>query len=210
MRGLETGYLLDAGCMEVYQVRPICCCGLRSRCWGGEWSGTLCWWPTDPSDFSNFKEYGSHGDAVAKVYLDACALNCLTDDQRQSRIHTEAEAVEKFLISYGSARLYGWPASFFRMRFAESNREGKNDALRLISLAGELFRPNAVSIERAKTLEALGYGAFDALHLACGEQASVDVLFTTDDRFIRQVERRLGNLTVRVSNPVNWILEMGL
>jgi predicted nucleic acid-binding protein len=78
-----------------------------------------------------------------------------------------------------------------------------------MSLAGELLRPDSASIQRARTLEALGYGAFDALHLACGEQASVDVLLTTDDRFIRQAERRLGKPTIRVLNPVKWIREMG-
>jgi predicted nucleic acid-binding protein len=57
-------------------------------------------------------------------------------------------------------------------------------------------------------LEALGYGAFDALHLACAEQAAVDVLLTTDDRFIKQVGRRLGKPTIRVLNPVNWVQEM--
>jgi predicted nucleic acid-binding protein len=57
-------------------------------------------------------------------------------------------------------------------------------------------------------LEALGYGAFDALHLACAEQATVDVLLTTDDHFIKQVARRLGKPTIRVLNPVNWMQEM--
>jgi predicted nucleic acid-binding protein len=100
---------------------------------------------------------------VARTYLDACALNRLTDD----------------------------------------------DALKLISLAGELLRPQSVSFDRARTLEALGYGVFDALHLACAEQALVDVLLTTDDRFIRQVGRGLGKPAMRVLNPVNWVRETG-
>ena len=32
-----------------------------------------------------------------KIYLDACCLNRLTDDQSQSRIAEEAEAVERIL-----------------------------------------------------------------------------------------------------------------
>ena len=32
-----------------------------------------------------------------RVYLDACCLNRLTDDQSQARIHNEAEAVEGVL-----------------------------------------------------------------------------------------------------------------
>jgi hypothetical protein len=52
-------------------------------------------------------------------------------------------------------------------------------------------------------------GAFDALHLACAEQAMVDVLLTTDDRFTHQAGRLLGNPTIRVLNPVNWLQELG-
>jgi len=147
---------------------------------------------------------------VAKIYLDACALNRLTDDQRQLRIRAEAEVVEKVLhlVWKGEAE---WMASIVletEIR-RNPNREERNDSLKLISLAGELLRPDSASIQRARTLEALGYEAFDALHLACGEQAWVDVLLTTDDRFIRQAERRLGKPTIRVLNPVNWIREMG-
>ena len=146
---------------------------------------------------------------MAKIYLDACALNRLTDDQNQSRIQTEAEAVERVLhlVWTGEAE---WTASVVLEAEVRRNPNGaaRNDALRLISLAGELLRPHRVSIERARALEVLGYGVFDALHLACAEQAAVDVLLTTDDRFIKQVGRRLGKPTIRVLNPVNWVQEM--
>jgi hypothetical protein len=48
---------------------------------------------------------------LLKIYLDACALNRLTDDQSQSRIHTEAEAVERVLhlVRKGEAE---WKASW--------------------------------------------------------------------------------------------------
>jgi len=145
---------------------------------------------------------------VAKIHLDACALNRLTDDQSQSRIQTEAEAVERVLHLVWSGEAE-WKASIVLEAEIRRNPNGaaRNDALRLISLAGELLRPHHGSIERARTLEALGYGAFDALHLACGEQAAVDVLLTTDDRFIKQVGRRLGKPAIRVLNPVNWVQE---
>jgi predicted nucleic acid-binding protein len=145
---------------------------------------------------------------LLKIYLDACALNRLTDDQSQSRIRTEAEAVERVLhlVRKGEAE---WKAS--TVLEAEIRRnpngEGRNDALALLSFAGELLRPHQVSIERARALEAIGYGAFDALHLACAEQAAIDVLLTTDDRFIKQAGRRLGKPAIRVLNPVNWLQE---
>jgi hypothetical protein len=128
--------------------------------------------------------------------------------QSQSRIQPESEAVERVLhlVWNGEAE---WKASIVleaEIRL-NPNAAARNDALRLISLPGELLRPHRVSIERAGTLEALGYGAFDALHLACAEQAAVDVLLTTDDPLIKQVRRRLGKPTNRVLNPVNWVQE---
>jgi predicted nucleic acid-binding protein len=147
---------------------------------------------------------------VARIYLDACALNRLTDDQSQPRIRSEAEAVEKvlYLVWKGEAE---WIASTVLESEIRRNPdlERRNDALKLISLAGELLRPHRVSIDRSRALAALSYGAYDALHLACAEQAYVDVLLTTDDRFTRQAERGLGKSTVRVLNPVNWLQEIG-
>ncbi len=146
---------------------------------------------------------------MPRIYLDACALNRLTDDQSQSRIQAEAEAVEGVLLLVWNGQAE-WKASIVleaEIR-RNPNAAARNDVLRLISLAGELLRPYRSSIERATTLEALGYGAFDALHLVCAEQAEVDVLLTTDDRFIKQVQRGLGKPTIRVLNPVDWLMEV--
>lgn len=42
-----------------------------------------------------------------RIYFDACAINCLTDDSSQQRIHDEAGAVESILrlIASGSAEM---------------------------------------------------------------------------------------------------------
>jgi hypothetical protein len=39
-----------------------------------------------------------------------------------------------------------------------------------------------VAIARAQTLKTLGFRTYDALHLACAEQATVDIFLTTDER----------------------------
>jgi hypothetical protein len=54
-------------------------------------------------------------------------------------------------------------------------------------------------------LEALGFGDFDALHLACAERGGAEVFLTTDDKLLRRAERHAGQLRVRAVNPVNWI-----
>ena len=56
----------------------------------------------------------------------------------------------------------------------------------------------------------LGYGPFDALHLAAAESAGADVLLTTDDRLLKRTARKLGNPRIPVQNPLSWIKEQGL
>lgn len=56
---------------------------------------------------------------------------------------------------------------------------------------------------RAMVLAGLGYGPFDALHVAIAESAGVDALLTTDDRMLKRTGRKLGNPRIRVENPVS-------
>jgi predicted nucleic acid-binding protein len=63
-------------------------------------------------------------------------------------------------------------------------------------------------ITRASKLEAVGFGAYDALHLACAEHAKVDVFLTTDDNLLRLANESSGLLEVRVGNPLTWMKEV--
>jgi predicted nucleic acid-binding protein len=65
-----------------------------------------------------------------------------------------------------------------------------------------------VAISRAQELKALGFRTYDALHLACAEQATVDIFLTTDDRVLRIATRHPTQLQVRVANPLVWLLEV--
>ena len=62
--------------------------------------------------------------------------------------------------------------------------------------------------DRAKFLNSLGYGKFDAYHLAIAEHSKVDLLLTTDDQFLRQAGRGLGNPLIRVTNPLDYVQEV--
>ncbi|MBB6147087.1 putative nucleic acid-binding protein [Silvibacterium bohemicum] len=143
---------------------------------------------------------------MRKIYLDACALNRLTDDQSQLRIRNEAEAVQAIFHGIQQGQVF-WVASVVLKSEIKRNpdRDKRQDALALLSFAQEILTVSPAIIERAETLEALGFGAFDALHLACAEDAHVDVLLTTDDRFLRQVARGLGKPRVAVANPIKWL-----
>ena len=67
--------------------------------------------------------------------------------------------------------------------------ERRLEAESLLSLASSAVEIDGPIAQRARDLAALGYGAFDALHLAAAESAGADFLLSTDDRFIRRAER---------------------
>jgi predicted nucleic acid-binding protein len=142
------------------------------------------------------------------VYLDACALNRLTDDPSQMRVRLEADAMELFFKHLLAGRV-SWIASSILEAEIRRNpdTQRREDALGMLSFAAELRLPNEEVAARARFLNELGYSGFDALHLAIAEHSKVDLLLTTDDRFLRQAGRGLGNPTVRVANPLDYVQE---
>jgi len=143
-----------------------------------------------------------------RIYLDSCALNRLFDDRTQTRVRLEAEAIEDF-FSLFAQRKVDWIASEVVEHEMRNNRNQvvQNDTLQLLAICSERVRLDHQAFQRGEDLEQLGYGPFDALHLACAEDSKADFLLTTDDRFQRQAKRRLGNPATRVIKPVNWMKE---
>ena len=59
---------------------------------------------------------------------------------------------------------------------------------------------------RAKEIQSVSsIKSFDSLHLASAE-ANADILLTTDQRFLNAA-KRIGDLSVRVENPVFFVME---
>lgn len=144
-----------------------------------------------------------------KIYLDACCLNRLTDDQDQSRIREESLAVERILKLVRDGTIQ-WVSSD-----ALADEIGRNPDLErklgnvaLLALASEVIEENNQITHRAEALHTTGYGVFDALHLACAEAAQVDALLTTDDSFIQKASRGDGRPRIDVRNPLSWSQEI--
>lgn len=64
---------------------------------------------------------------------------------------------------------------------------------------------DAINI-RSQELELLGFGLYDAFHVASAERIKADVLLTTDDRLLKKASNNQDGLRVKVSNPVNWLM----
>jgi predicted nucleic acid-binding protein len=143
-----------------------------------------------------------------RVYLDACCFSRLTDDQSQSRIRDEAEAVERILtwVRLGFVKLIGSEVLRDEVRRIPSvDRRAATEAL--LSFASEMIELDDSITRRAAELNRLGYGVFDALHVATAESAMADVLLSTDDRLVKKAARCNGSPRIPVRNPLLWSQE---
>ena len=144
-----------------------------------------------------------------KIYLDACCLSRLTDDQSQSRIRGEAEAVENILRMVRRESVVWISSSVLSLEISRNpDTERRHGAEALLRFAREVFIPDRTTADLALRIEKLGIAAFDALHLATADQSGADVFLTTDDNLLRRSGRGKGLLRIRVLNPVSWIREV--
>ncbi len=140
-----------------------------------------------------------------RLYLDACCLNRPTDDQSQTRIREEAEAVDGILRLVREGRVTWVSSTALEIEVSRNpDSERRDDVTALLALADLVVVPRSHTAERAAFLQSLGFGAFDALHLASAEQGRVDVFLTTDDSLLRRAVRYGNQLPVRVRNTVSW------
>ena len=121
-----------------------------------------------------------------RVYLDACCLSRLTDDQSQARVREEAEAIERTLAQVRLGRLELISSEALE---DEARRtpvlERRLVVETLLSLASSTVEVDDAIAQRARELGVAGYGVFDALHVAASESAGADVLLSTDGRLIK-------------------------
>jgi len=144
-----------------------------------------------------------------RVYIDVCWLNRPLDDQSQARVRLEADAVE-VVLQLCSDGAHTWVSS----PVVDAEAARNPDPLRrgivadLLRGADECAEIRAECEAFARVLASRGVSAMDALHLAAAERARCDVYLTTDDRLVRAASRCGEALTVRVVNPVVWLMEI--
>jgi len=123
---------------------------------------------------------------MLQIYLDVCCLNRPFDDQRQDRIRLEAEAI-LLILRHCEVGEWQWISSAVVEEEVNNtpNTERRLRVRNMLRGAYETIALTDTEVERAQRIKAIGFRTYDALHLACAEQAGVDVFLTTDDRIIR-------------------------
>jgi hypothetical protein len=136
-------------------------------------------------------------------------LNRLTDSPDQLRIQQEKAAVEFIFMLIDRGKVTWVASSILKTELrGNPNLRSRKDSLGMLEFAKELWLPDRNTTMRAHSLNALGYGTIDALHLAIAEDSRVDFLITTDDRFLRKIGRGLGNPRLSAANPLDWIKQV--
>lgn len=144
-----------------------------------------------------------------RIYLDVSCLNRPFDDQRQSRIRLESEAVTSILDRI-DAGVWGLLSSeIVRMEVAAmTDRERRRRVQSLSADPDDTIKLTEEVSRRAAELMKKGFKAADALHVASAEHLSADVLLTCDDRLIRLGRRNRKELGVAILDPVAWLREV--
>ncbi len=132
------------------------------------------------------------------IYLDMCSLKRPFDDQSQPRVHLESEAV------LGALAMESDLLQFVRsapLLLENSYNPVPDRAARvnqwLIAAPSVALDHNAFT-SRIDELMKLGFKGFDAMHLACAEQAKADLFVSCDDRLLAVAKRHAPQLQVRV------------
>ena len=146
---------------------------------------------------------------VMKVYLDACCWSRPFDDQAQSRIRLEAEAVLSIIISskIGDFMLAASDVIEFELS-GIANPDKLEKIYALYSAAREKLLYTEATGIRALFFQRQGVKPLDSLHLALAEEYRQDILLTTDDAFIAAAKK--SGAGVSVANPIAWLMKEAL
>ena len=143
-----------------------------------------------------------------KLYLDNCCYNRPYDDQTQERIHLEGEAVLAIInkCKQNNDEIIGSPVLDFEV--GQIGNIEKSDKVKIF-YEHTIDRKSGYNMNILKRVKELSertmIRTLDRFHLAFAENANVDVLLTTDDKFEKACSKM--NLKIKVMNPLNFLLE---
>lgn len=145
---------------------------------------------------------------MCRIFLDVCCLNRPFDDRTQSRIALESQAILEILnlCQRGTYKLIT-SVSLETEINQTPNLERREKVKSFLSLAKIKVINSQDLTTRMAQLQQLGLTFFDAAHVASAEKAKADIFLSTDDRLVKKTQQNSLIITVKVNNPVQWLLE---
>lgn len=151
---------------------------------------------------------GDGGCREMKIYMDVCCLCRPFDDLQNRKIRLEAEAILAILDRCSRDwELVGSVViddEIARITDAEKRMKVEQK----IALINEYIELNEVIFSQVHSYQKAGFKLFDALHLASAQNGKA-IFLTTDNRIIT-LARKIPAITIRVENPVHWLMEVSV
>jgi len=145
-------------------------------------------------------------EGTYKIYLDACCFNRPFDDQTQSRIYLEAQAIITILNQCQSGT---WKLINSSALISELNQtpdiERLENVKKLLSIAKIKVISSPFIETRSAQLQKLGFSSYDATHIASAERSQTNIFLTTDDRLLKKAQTNSQLITITINNPVQWL-----
>lgn len=141
-----------------------------------------------------------------KIYMDVCCLCRPFDDFQNRKIQLEGEAILAILDRCsGDWELVGSVIIDDEIsRMADVEKRLKVE--QKLALIREYIELDESVFSLVPGYQKAGLKLFDALHLACAQSGKV-IFLTTDNRIIT-LARKIPAITIRVENPVHWLMEV--
>ena len=141
-----------------------------------------------------------------RIYLDVCCLCRPFDNQQNRKIRLESEAINSILERCSRDWQLAGSVVIDEEISRLANIEKRLKVEQNLAIIGEYIELDEEILKKAAVFQKAGLRYFDALHLACAERGQT-IFLTTDNKIIT-IARKIPVITIRVDNPVHWLLEV--
>jgi len=144
-----------------------------------------------------------------RIYLDACCLNRPFDDQMQSRIALETQAILAIIsqCELGTWRLITSTALEAELEQTPDLERLKNVRKILLIAKIKVFSSQFIT-DRTASLQKIGFYNYDAAHIASAERSLADIFLTTDDRLLKKAQNNSQSINININNPMQWLVKV--
>ena len=144
-----------------------------------------------------------------RIYLDACCLNRPFDNQSQTRIALETQAILNIISQCASGDWKLITSTALEVELAQTPDIERLKNVKAILAIDKIKVVSSPFIEkRSIDLQTIGFSNFDAIHIASAERSQADIFLTTDDRLIKKARNNISLIYVKINNPLPWLLEI--